>query len=269
MSTANNFTRRWQLVEGRPRAIPGPTRPGDTAAQAAMNVDYPGANTQVSGSAFLVSGWALDLGAGFGTGVDAVDVWAYPVGSSNAVYVGAATVGIARPDLAAYVGAQFTNCGFTLVGSIATPGTYDLAVFAHSTVSGTFNQVKVVRVTVAAPASNPRMWLDMPSVNQTTSQNLTVAGWAIDLGSPTGTGVDTIHIWAYPTSGAAPVFFGVANYGGARGDVGAYAGASRFTPSGFSLTASLPRGQYALVAFAHSTVSGAFNAITPVPITVR
>jgi hypothetical protein len=234
-----------------------------------MNVDYPGANTQVAGGAFLVSGWAIDLGASGGSGVDAIDVWAYPVGSSNAVYVGSATYGIARPDVAGFVGASFTNCGFTLVGSIATPGAYDLAVFAHSTVSGTFNQVKIVRVTVAAPASNPRMWLDMPSVNQTTSQNLTVAGWAIDLGSPTGTGVDTIHVWAYPTSGAPPVFVGVANYGGSRGDVGAFAGASRFTPSGFSLTASLAAGDYTLVAFARSTVMNLFNNVVQVPIKVR
>jgi hypothetical protein len=274
-SAANNFSATVvQLVEGTASGNPGPApgpapSPNSPQPNPRMNVDYPGANTKVAGGAFLVSGWAIDLGASAWTGVDAVDVWAYPVGSSNAVYVGAATVGIARPDLAAYVGAQFTNCGFTLVGSIATPGTYDLAVFAHSTVSGTFNQVKTVRVTVAAPASNPKMWLDMPSVNQTTSQNLTVAGWAIDLGSPTGTGVDTIHIWAYPTSGAPPVFVGVANYGGSRGDVGAFAGASRFTPSGFSLTASLAAGDYTLVTFAHSTVSGVFNAITPVPIKVR
>jgi hypothetical protein len=30
--------------------------------------------------------------------VDAVDVWAYPVGTSTAIYVGAATYGIARGD---------------------------------------------------------------------------------------------------------------------------------------------------------------------------
>jgi hypothetical protein len=72
------------------------------------------------------------------------------------------------------------------------------------------------------------MWLDVPSVDQTTSQNLTVAGWAIDRGSPTSTGVDTIHVWAYPASGASPLFVGAAAYGGVRPDVATFAGASRF-----------------------------------------
>jgi hypothetical protein len=234
-----------------------------------MNVDSPGANALVAGDGFLVAGWAIDQGAASGTGVDAVDVWAYPVGSATAIYVGAATYGIARPDVGGSIGSQFVNSGFRLLGSITTPGVYDLTVFSHSTVSGTFNNVKTVRVTVAAATSNPRMFLDMPSVNQTTSQNLMVAGWAIDLGASSGTGVDAVHVWAYPSSGANPVFLGAATYGAARPDIAGFGGSTRFAPSGFNLNASLPAGTYNIVAFAHSTVSNTFNNAAQATITVR
>ena len=133
VSTANNFTATMvQVVAGTasatapaptpspaPSPSPSPT-PGTPQPNPRMNVDAPGANTAVAGSAFLVSGWAIDQGASTGTGVDAIDVWAYPVGSSTATYVGAGTYGVARGDVAAYVGGQFTNCGFTLVGIVAS-----------------------------------------------------------------------------------------------------------------------------------------------------
>jgi hypothetical protein len=280
VSTANNFTSTMtQLVQGTasatapadpaPSPSPSPSpSPTPNAPNPKMNVDSPGMNTQVAGSAFLISGWAIDQGATAGTGVDGIDVWAFPVGVSTSTLVGSATYGIARADVAGFVGAQFTNCGFTLVGSIATPGTYDVWVYAHSTVTGTWNNVKIVRVTVTAPASNPRIWLDVPSVNQTTSQNLTVAGWAIDLGATTGTGVDAVHVYAYPTSGSA-ILIGVANYGSARQDIANYAGASRFAPSGFTLTGTLPPGDYTIVAFMHSTVANAFNQVAVAAIKVR
>lgn len=251
-----------------PSPTPSPT-PNNPQPNPKMNVDYPSVNGAVAGNLFLVSGWAIDQGASSGAGVDVIDVWAYPAGSPNAIYVGSATYGIARPDVAAFVGAGFTNCGYTLLGSLPAPGAYDLYVFAHSTVSGTFNNVKIVRVNVQAAVSNPKMWLDTPAANQTISQNVTVAGWAVDLGAASGTGVDTVHVWAYPLSGASPVFVGVATYGTSRPDVGGFAGSARFTPSGFVVTGTLPSGDYNLVAFAHSTVTNTFNNVVLVPIKVR
>jgi hypothetical protein len=281
-STANNFSSTVvQLVAGTasspapdPAPAPSPTpnpppSPPPTTPQPnpRMNVDYPAPNSTVAGNAFLISGWAIDQGASSGTGVDAIDVWAYPAGSSTPFYVDAASYGVARPDVAGYVGTQFTNCGFTLVASIPTPGTYDLEIHARSTITGTFNQRTRVRVTVAAAASNPRMWIDVPSVNQTTSQNLTVAGWAIDLGSTAGTGVDAIHVYAVNSAGLA-YFVGAANYGTSRQDIATFAGASRFAPSGFVLNAPLAAGDYTLQVFARSTVSNAYT-VAEVPIKVR
>ena len=96
-----------------------------------------------------------------------------------------------------------------------------------------------------------------------------VAGWAIDLGSPTGSGVDAIHVWAYPAGGGAPFFLGVADHGGARPDVGAAFGA-RATASGSGMTASGVRpGVYDVVVYAHSSVTGTFNNSQAVRITVR
>jgi hypothetical protein len=75
-----------------------------------------------------------------------------------------------------------------------------------------------------------------------------VAGWAIDEAAATGTGVDTLHVWAYPASGS-PIFVGAAGYGGARGDIGTAYG-PQFTNAGFSLTGSLPPGSYDLIVYA-------------------
>jgi hypothetical protein len=45
-------------------------------------------------------------------------------------------------------GAQFTNSGYDAMITSLAPGTYDLAVLGLSTVTGTFNVMKIVRVVV-------------------------------------------------------------------------------------------------------------------------
>jgi hypothetical protein len=89
----------------------------------------------------------LDLGASVGTGVGAIHIWAFPVTGAAATFLGAASFG-ARPDVAAAFGSQFANAGFGLVGAPLPSGTYDLAVYALSTVTGTFNNVRVIRIIV-------------------------------------------------------------------------------------------------------------------------
>ena len=96
----------------------------------------------------VVAGWAADLDAGIGTGVDTLHVWAYPAGGGNPIFAGVADYGGARPDVAAIYGEQFRNSGYGLTIAALPPGTYDLAIFAFSTVRGTFVPAKVVRVTV-------------------------------------------------------------------------------------------------------------------------
>src|SRR5262249_28074668 len=123
--------------------------------------------------------------------------------------------------------------------------------------------------TPAPAASNPIMSIDTPGQNATLRQPFGLAGWAVDAGAATGSGVDAVHVWAYPASGAPPVWVGAATIGGFRPDVGAYVGASRFASSGFGLTvAGLPPGAYRIVAFAHSSVTGTFNDTRTVAVTI-
>lgn len=119
---------------------------------------------------------------------------------------------------------------------------------------------RVGRIAPAAPVSQPVGHLDLPRVPAAT-QPFAVAGWAIDLGASSGTGVSTVHVWAYPNpgSGESPVFLGVAAPA-SRPDVGAAFGA-QFTMSGYGLVVrGLRPGLYRIAAFALSTVNGTFNA---------
>ena len=107
------------------------------------------------GPSFVLAGWAADLDSTVDRGVDTVHVWAYPAtpstGSGQAadpIWIGAATYGGARPDVAAVYGDRFLKTGYGLTVQGLAPGTYDLAVFAYSTVTGGFVPAKTVRVTV-------------------------------------------------------------------------------------------------------------------------
>ena len=97
---------------------------------------------------FLLGGWAADLDATAGTGIDTRHVGAYPLAGGPPVFLGTATYGGARPDVAAVHGDQFHASGYGLTVQGLAPGNYDLAVFAWSNVSGGFVPAKVVRVTV-------------------------------------------------------------------------------------------------------------------------
>ncbi len=185
------------------------------------------------------------------------------------MFVGSAPYGGARGDVgAAFGSARFTPTGFGL-GTRLPPGMYDLAVYAHSTVSALFSPATVVRVTVDAPTSVPRMWVDTPQMNDNLSQNVRVAGWAIDLGSSTTAGVDAIHVWAYPTNGGPAIMLGAATYGHSRPDVGGAFGSGRFSSSGFNVEGTLPRGDYNLVVYARSSVVQAFNNVFVIPVRVN
>jgi len=89
------------------------------------------------------------------------------------------------------------------------------------------------------------------------------------LGSMGTVFITTIHAWAYPLAGGAPVFLGAAEYGLRRLDVGAIYG-RQFEHSGFQVGVSgLPHGHYDLALFPWSTVTGRFETATVVRVTVR
>lgn len=129
---------------GRILAIAALLLPGtsgqDTRAEAAAEdpavvvvVDLPSPLSTVV-VPFRVGGWAIDPLAASGSGIDAVQVWAIPDAGGPAVFVGAATLAGARPDVASAYGSRFGASGFDLSVTQALPqGTYRLNVFARRT----------------------------------------------------------------------------------------------------------------------------------------
>lgn len=96
---------------------------------------------------FVLQGWAADPAAEFGTGVGPVHVWAYPLTGGAPIFLGAATTGEPRANVAAAYGDRFTQSGFSLPVAGLVPGHYDIAVFAWSTELGDFGPAAVVRMT--------------------------------------------------------------------------------------------------------------------------
>lgn len=96
-----------------------------------------------------------------------------------------------------------------------------------------------------------------------------LAGWAADLDASNGTGIETLHVWAYPVDGSTPIFVGVADYDGARPDVAAVHG-ERFLKSGFALSMTgLAPGTYDLAVFPYASRRGGFGNATTVGVTGR
>jgi YVTN family beta-propeller protein len=232
----------------------------------AIMIDLPAPAATVPPS-FVVAGWALDKAAAAGSGVDAVHVWAYPTSGTPPVFAGAATLDQPRPDVAAAFGSQFATAGYVLNVQNLPSGSYVLVAYAHQSITGRFVAQRTVTVTVTAP--QPFINIDLPAAGATVGgASVRVAGWALELGAAMGTGVDAVHVWAYPDSGGVPLFIGAATYGLTRTDVGAAFG-SAYTPCGFDVTGSLPPGSYTVVAFAHSTTTNSFNGVRSVHVTVQ
>jgi hypothetical protein len=101
----------------------------------------------------VIAGWAADLDSSADTGVDVIHVWAYPVNASGGhgdpIWVNVATYGGARPDVAGAYGDQFLHSGYGVAVNGLAPGTYDIALFPHSSVKNDFFPASVVRVVVS------------------------------------------------------------------------------------------------------------------------
>lgn len=97
---------------------------------------------------FSLGGWAVDLDAASGVGIEALHVWAYPSTGGTPIFVVATAPSAARLDVAAVHGDQFRESGFGLAVQGLPAGTYDLAVFPWSSVIGAFAPPQTVRITV-------------------------------------------------------------------------------------------------------------------------
>ena len=93
-----------------------------------------------------MAGWAVEFNAATGTGVDMIHIWATSA-SGVATFLGAATYGVSRPDVGAWLGSQYSASGYWLDASLP-PGGYTVSVYARSTETGTFRHWRTVQITV-------------------------------------------------------------------------------------------------------------------------
>jgi len=104
------------------------------------------------------------------------------------------------------------------------------------------------------------MWIDVPVDGASVRQPFALTGWALDQAATSDNGIDLVHVWAYPASGAPPIFVGWTPVNAPRPDVGAFFGALH-NASGFGLfVRGLAPGAYTLVVYAHSTLVAGFPA---------
>jgi Viral BACON domain len=159
---------------------------------------------------------------------------------------------------------------FTWAPGVGFVRAYDL-VFVRWT-DGQAMSRREVRFVLNPKGSNrrgPQITIDTPTANASVGRSFSIGGWAIDLDDRVGTGIDAVHVWAYPASGGDPVFLGATAYGRARPDVATIYGA-RFSNSGYGiLVDSLPPGRYDVAVFAWSTVKNGFVPAKVVRVTVR
>ena len=96
----------------------------------------------------LVAGWAADLDAPDGTGVQMIHAWAYPRNGGAPVFVGDAAYGGSRPDVADVFGERFRDSGYAVRVQGLAPGSYDLALFAWSTARHAWLPAKLVPIEI-------------------------------------------------------------------------------------------------------------------------
>ena len=218
------------------------------------------------------SGWAIDRSvatapAAYGTGISEVLVDVFSATTGQHLQVNRAAYGMSRPDVAGIFGARFQNSGFSATLHDLGPGSYRLRVRYRLTSNGLEHSFTGSSFTVLP---GPMLSIGVPTTGATVSSTFLIGGWALDLRPGSGTGVDAVHVWAYrnPGSGTPPVFWGAAQLGVARPDIGAAFGA-RFTNSGFNLVVGpVAPGTYDLVVFARSSVTLAFEIFRIARVTV-
>jgi hypothetical protein len=161
-----------------------------------------------------------------------------------------------------------TSGSFTWAPIAGFVGRYDF-VFVRA-IDGRAASRRLVRVILqprGGGAVGPQITVDVPAPRQTVRQPFMVGGWAVDLDASDGSGITTIHAWAYPAQAGPPIFLGATAYGGARPDVAAVHG-DRFVASGFGLIVQgLPAAEYDLVLFPWSSETVGF--VSPAVVRVR
>lgn len=103
----------------------------------------------VTGAAVVLHGWALDPHAETGPGIGAVHVWARQrdAADSTPVFLGIASLGTSRPDVAAAHGARFMTAGFVFEGALGV-GEWDVTAYAWNVRTQRFEDARTVVVQI-------------------------------------------------------------------------------------------------------------------------
>jgi hypothetical protein len=205
-----------------------------------------------------------------GEEIDRFELWLAPDLPQGQHYTGYLRVGDELTSLPVGSTLNGTTATFVWSPGVGFVGAYDL-VFVRWT-DGQPVARQDVRIVLAPKGSGrvgPQIVIDMPTSQQDAGQPFLLAGWALDLDAVVGSGISTVHVWAYPLAGGPPVFLGVPTLGGVRPDVAAVYG-EQFRESGFGLTVQgLVPGNYDVVVFPWSVEAGAFVTAKVVRITAR
>jgi hypothetical protein len=203
-----------------------------------------------------------------GEEIDRFELW---LGDrSGARYTGHLRVGEALAPLP--IGSQLdaTSGQFTWAPGVGFVGSYDLVFVRWAGARAVArHEVRIILAPKGRGHVGVQVAIDVPRAQQDVPQPFLLAGWAADLDAAAGTGIDTLHVWAYPATGGAPVFLGTPALGGVRPDVAAVHG-DQFRESGFALSLQgLIPGTYDLAVFPWSNVTGAFAPPQIVQVSVR
>jgi hypothetical protein len=126
--------------------------------------------------------------------------------------------------------------------------------------------------TVDPTQGEVRMFIDEPAAGAAVHGGFAIAGWALDPQAAIGNGIDAVHVWARPVAvdgaGSDPFFLGAAILAGGRPDVAAAFG-GQFDRTGYSLSASLPAGEFDLIVYVHSARTGRWEDARVVRVTAK
>ena len=98
---------------------------------------------------------------------------------------------------------------FTWAPGVGFVGAYDFVFVRHAgNEAAVRRDVRIVLQPKGSGAVGPQVVIDTPRSQQDVGQPFVLAGWAADLNAAQGTGIATLHAWAYPLTGGPPVFLG-------------------------------------------------------------
>ena len=224
---------------------PGPNAQGDDTYAGAL--DSPSSGTAFTASArILIQGWVVDRTASGWTGIDDVQVYLGPMDQSGTLLVDA-SLGVARPDVAAALGNPFAaNAGFAAAfpANNLPQGPSTLLVYLHTPDKGWWYRSLSVTIQAAptlAYSDDPVLNVQTPQPNEVLAvakDDYLLSGFAVDRNAPPlagvgGSGVRAVQVYLDGPRGGG-TFLGQADLG--HKSRGATGYGDRFGTAGWQLT---------------------------------